>query len=92
MQKSAASLDASNMPLFAAMVAKYQTPEEADGGGGGVVILATAAQQRQRRVTDIGGGVDENDEGPRIWGRRWRQRCCNVDFQGRQERVCVLTT
>jgi hypothetical protein len=68
------------MPLFAAMVTKYRTTEEADGGGGGVVILAAATQRRQRRATDIGGGVDENNEGCRIWGWRWRQRCCNVDL------------
>jgi hypothetical protein len=56
------------MPLFAAMVVKYRTTEEADGGGGGNVILAAATQQRQRRATDIGRGVDENDEGHQIWG------------------------
>jgi hypothetical protein len=57
------------MPLFAAMVAKYRTTEEADGGGGGIVILAVATQRRRRRATDIGGGVDKNDEGRRILGR-----------------------
>ncbi len=65
--------------------------EDADGGGGGVVILAAAAQRQQRRATDIGRGVDENDEGRLIWGRRWRQQCCDVDHlsRGRQERVCT---
>jgi hypothetical protein len=57
-----------------------RTTEDANGGSGGVVILAAAAQRQQRRATDISGGVDENDEGCLIWGRRWRQRCCNVDL------------
>jgi hypothetical protein len=79
------------MPLFAAMVAKYRTTEEANGGGGGIVILARATQWRRRRATDIGGGVDKNDEGRRIWGRRWRQRCCNVDRNARAgKRGCVV--
>jgi hypothetical protein len=51
------------------MVAKYRTTEEANGGGGGIVILAAATQQRRRRATDIGGGVDKNNEGRWIWGR-----------------------
>jgi hypothetical protein len=63
MQKPAASIDASTMPLFAAMVAKYWTMEEANGGGGGIVILAAAVQRRRRRATDIGGGVDKNNKG-----------------------------
>ncbi len=53
------------MPLFAAMVAKYRTTEEADGGGGGggVVILAAATQRRRRRATDIGGGLTRTTRG-----------------------------
>jgi hypothetical protein len=54
--------------------------EDANGGGGSIVILAAAAQRQQRRATDIGGGVNKNNEGRLIWGRRWRQRCCNVDL------------
>jgi hypothetical protein len=63
MQKPAASIDASTMPLYAAMVAKYRTMEEADGSGGGgiVIILAQAAQRRRILV----GGLTRTTRGVR---------------------------
>jgi hypothetical protein len=62
------------------MVVKYQ-----DNGG---------CQWRRRQHCNIGGGgtaaaekgngywwgVGENNKGHLIWGRRWRQGCCNVDL------------
>ena len=76
------------MPLFAAMVAKYRTTEEADGGGGGVVILAAATQRRRRRATDIGGGVDKNDEGRWIWGRSVLKRLKKKNTLGASSHAC----
>jgi hypothetical protein len=61
------------------MVAKYQDNEgcrwwqrqRRNIGGGG-----TAAAEKD---DGYWRGVDENDKGRLIWGRRW-QRCCNVDL------------